>query len=368
MSLSVESEWTNYTIPELKDKSNNQQYQDNMLPFPYEIRNVDANLNMQLMKDFSGERTGFVEVGPKKWVFPSGYTKAAQSIYNFKLRSDDVFVATFPRSGTTWTQEMVWLLCNNLDFQTAAKVPLNDRFKFLEFSCFIHEKVKEEFLKENMANPEYYKIVQSIDNPRWETLTKSPERRFIKTHLPFSLLPPSLPQAGCKIIYVARNPKDVAVSFYHWNRSIRTQGFLGDFRKYWSYFHRNLQPWTPYWEHLKEGWNMRHEENILFIFYENMNKNLRQSIEKIAAFLGRSYSVEELDQLESYLQFDNFKNNKSVNLDLIKKLGIILKDEEPFVRKGKNGGWKDYFDNDIDAEANEWIEKNLIGTDLRFPA
>ncbi|KAH1025604.1 hypothetical protein HUJ05_010297 [Dendroctonus ponderosae] len=101
-------------------------------------------------------------------------------------------------SGTTWTQEMVWLLCNNLDFQTAAKVPLEDRFKFLEFSCFIHKKVKEEFLKENMANPEYYKIVQSIDNPSWETLTKSQERRFIKTHLPFSLLPPSLPQAGCK--------------------------------------------------------------------------------------------------------------------------------------------------------------------------
>lgn len=33
-----------------------------------------------------------------------------------------------------------------------------------------------------------------------------------------------------------------------------------------------LEPWTPYWEHIKEGWNMRHEENVLFIFYENMNK------------------------------------------------------------------------------------------------
>lgn len=55
MSLSVDREWTHHTIPDLKDKSNNQQYQDKMLPFPYEIRNVDENLNRQIMKDFSGK-------------------------------------------------------------------------------------------------------------------------------------------------------------------------------------------------------------------------------------------------------------------------------------------------------------------------
>lgn len=97
-------------------------------------------------------------------------------------------------------------------------------------------------------------------------------------------------------------------------------------------------------------------------------QNLRQSIEKIASFLETSYSVAELDQLESYLQFDKFKNNKSVNFDLMEKMGIVLKHEQPFVRKGKTGGWKNYFDGDIEAEANEWIEENLKETDLRFPA
>jgi len=42
-------------------------------------------------------------------------------------------------------------------------------------------------------------------------------------------------------VYVARNPKDVAVSFYHLNRLIKTQGYVGDFPRYWDYFERNLR-------------------------------------------------------------------------------------------------------------------------------
>jgi hypothetical protein len=44
-----------------------------------------------------------------------------------------------------------------------------------------------------------------------------------------------------QVVYVARNPKDVAVSFYHLNRLIRTQGYLGDFPQYWDYFEKNLR-------------------------------------------------------------------------------------------------------------------------------
>ena len=44
-----------------------------------------------------------------------------------------------------------------------------------------------------------------------------------------------------QVVYVARNPKDVAVSFYHLNRLIRTQGYAGDFPCYWNYFEKNLR-------------------------------------------------------------------------------------------------------------------------------
>jgi hypothetical protein len=53
-------------------------------------------------------------------------------LYNFESRSDDVWVATFPRSGTTLTQEMVWLIENDFDFVTAQKKTLGERFPFYE--------------------------------------------------------------------------------------------------------------------------------------------------------------------------------------------------------------------------------------------
>lgn len=67
----------------------------------------------------------------------------------------------------------------------------------------------EEFLQENMHDPEKYRLAQEIDRPGWEILAKTKERRFIKTHLPFSLMPPNLFKAGCKVstLYIAVNIK-----------------------------------------------------------------------------------------------------------------------------------------------------------------
>lgn len=63
--------------------------------------------------------------------------------------------------------------------------------------------------------------------------------RFIKTGLPLSLLPPNLLQTGCKIIYIARNPKDVAVSYYHFSRYLKIVDYPGDFLTFWNLFKSN---------------------------------------------------------------------------------------------------------------------------------
>lgn len=81
---------------------------------------------------FLGERDGFVQVGPSKYFFPQQFRENADNYYNFKGRSSDIWVSTFPRSGTTWTQEMVWLIGNNLDFYKAKNDYLTNRFPFFE--------------------------------------------------------------------------------------------------------------------------------------------------------------------------------------------------------------------------------------------
>lgn len=60
------------------------------------------------------------------------YYKYAERIRNFKVRDDDVWIVSYPKCGTTWTQEMVWLLGNRLDYETGSKVDLSERSPMIE--------------------------------------------------------------------------------------------------------------------------------------------------------------------------------------------------------------------------------------------
>lgn len=57
-----------------------------------------------------------------------------------QVRDNDVWIISYPKCGTTWTQEMVWMLGNNLDYETGSKVDLSDRSPFFEL---VHLNSKE---------------------------------------------------------------------------------------------------------------------------------------------------------------------------------------------------------------------------------
>lgn len=78
------------------------------------------------------EKNGFLKVGPKNFVMFSEYKKYAGRLYNFESRPEDIWVATFPRSGTTWMQELVWLIANKLDFSIAKREKLTKRVPYFE--------------------------------------------------------------------------------------------------------------------------------------------------------------------------------------------------------------------------------------------
>ena len=66
-------------------------------------------------------------------ILPQKYVdQDLERIKNMEIFEDDIWIVTFPKCGTTWTQEMIWMLHNNLDFETSSKVQLSDRFPFLE--------------------------------------------------------------------------------------------------------------------------------------------------------------------------------------------------------------------------------------------
>ncbi|KAF5283492.1 hypothetical protein FQR65_LT13880 [Abscondita terminalis] len=334
--------------------------------FPYEIKKLDPEENDKMLKLFTGERNSFLQVGPKKYLLPYGYAKAAEICYHFEVRPDDIWIVTYPRSGTTWTQELVWLLANNHDYDTAMKIPLVERFPFFEFTMCVDPEVKAEILKYNDDCKQNRDVVEEICTPAWETLRHQTGKRFIKTHLPFSLLPPNLLTSGCKVIYVARNPKDVMVSYYYLNKLFRTQGYEGDFAQHVDLFMKNLLTWSPYWSHLEEGWKLRNSKNFLFIFYEQMSRDLRCSIKKISNFLEKDVTEKQLERLEEHLKIENFRNNESVNSAFLSDVGVTRKNAEGFVRKGKTSSWKDDANAELIEKLDKWIEDNLKNTDMRF--
>lgn len=69
---------------------------------------------------------------PKPCMLVRKFHQFAERIRDFVVYPDDIWVLTYPKCGTTWAQEMIWLLANDLDYKTAKCVDINQRSPYLE--------------------------------------------------------------------------------------------------------------------------------------------------------------------------------------------------------------------------------------------
>jgi len=162
-----------------------------------------------------------------------------------------------------------------------------------------------------------------------------------------------------QIIYVARNPKDTAVSWFHHHKHIH--GYQGIKEDFVTAFVKDLMLYSPMNEHITEFWKIRDEPNILFLFFEDMKRNLDQEVKKTMKFLDKSYSQEEIDKLCKHLSFESIKVNKMINKEVELKKLMEASGKDPstkefsFVRKGQVGGYK----KELSVEENEMLDEYL---------
>ncbi|KAG8123911.1 hypothetical protein E2320_020046, partial [Naja naja] len=231
------------------------------------------------------------------------------SIESFEIQDDDIFLITYPKSGTVWTQNILSLIFYEGHRDGTENITLIDRIPWLEYNVF------------------------QVD------LTSRPSPRVICSHLPYYLVPKGLQNKRAKIIYVFRNPKDVLASMYHFHKISVTLETPKDFDTFLEKFLAGKVGNSLWLDHI-EGWCTHKDDfNILFLSYEEMKKDLRSSVLKICNFLGKELSEKEVDDVVDKATFDNMKMDARANYRFMPSDQIDFSKGD-FLRKGTIGDWK----------------------------
>jgi sulfotransferase len=210
------------------------------------------------------------------------FLKVAEKKKFFKVYEDDVFVCSFPRSGTTMTQEMTWLIMNDFNFDLARSKILDKRSPTLEY---------DEVIQQVYGDGE---IVDSFE--------KLPRPRVIKTHLPIQLLPDDYWKKNPKTIYISRDVKDVVVSNYEMCKNLRN--YKNSIEEFVEDFMNDRVLSAPYREHVAGYKSL----NILNLTYEELTQKTEETIVKVADYLGKPVSDENVAKLLEHLKFDSMKS------------------------------------------------------------
>ena len=233
---------------------------------------------------------------------------------------DDIFLVSYPRSGNTWTR---FLLGNLID--------QNNPVTFSNIEARI---------------PEIY-------FNRDRVLRQLPRPRMLKSHESFQ---PHYP----RVIYIVRDPRDVAVSFYHHNVKARNipddypmvqfvpRFIAGEFDPKFGSWRDNVLSWTAV---------RKDDSRFLQLRYEDMKRDTAGVLATVVAFLNRG-SFRSIDSnpeaLRRTIELSSPENMRALEKQEASNWVLTkgTRSDKPFIRSATSGGWK----TQLDPESVEAIE------------
>jgi aryl sulfotransferase len=267
---------------------------------------------------------------------------------SFKFRHDDVVVATWAKSGTTWTQQ----IAAQLIFNGAEGIDVSTMSPWVDLR--IMPKA-------------------AIDGLEMQT-----HRRVLKTHLPVDALVFS-PKA--KYIYVGRDGRDAIWSLFNHHINA-TDAFFSAFNDcpgrqgpglergpndvhafYSRWFENDGAPYWSFWENIRSWWEIRHLPNVLLMHFSDMKRDLPGSIRRIAEFLEIEIDEKTFPKIVHHCSFDYMK----AHAEKVAPLGGVLWQggAQTFVNKGTNGRWRDTL-SAAEVEAYEAKARAELGSDCAW--
>ncbi len=222
-----------------------------------------------------------------------------------RVRPTDVFISSYPRSGTTLTQWILYLLSHEGE---ADPPHLTQVSPWFERSLAIGELTAGD-------------------------LERLPSPRVFKSHLPRHWLPD-----GARYVYVEREGLDVLVSYFHFYRAYL--GFSGTLDEFYERFMSGRLQYGSWFEHVAEWREHASDPDVLIVRYEDLLGDRKKSIQQIAAFLGWEPSERMIDRAVIESSFDAMKRRESVfdhATALLLERGVS---PQAFLRTGQRGGGK----------------------------
>jgi hypothetical protein len=233
-------------------------------------------------------------------------------------RDDDICIAAFMKSGTTWVQMIMYQLLTNG----------NMNFKHIYDVSYW---------------PENAYILPRVTSPT------SP--RLFKTHLPYDAVPRSYKG---RFIYVMRDGRDVAASLYHHFKSYYSPDCTFDDIFKWNFIMEGERNWFAF---TREWLSNRYRRKILYVRYEDMKADLERVLRRIITFCGLKVDENEFPRV---LKRSNFAFMKQHQQKFGEQPGYEMathpaKIYDNFIRKGEVGEGKQY----MSAEHEEYFEAQL---------
>ncbi|XP_074785934.1 sulfotransferase 2B1 [Athene noctua] len=262
--------------------------------------------------------------------------RGLEAAREFPVEDDDVFNVTYQKSGTVWMLEILSLIRSDGDPQWCQSVPNWDRGPWLE-------------------------TVLGLPRARG-----NPRPRLISSHLPVQLFPRAFFTSKAKVIYTVRNPKDVLVSLYHFARIFRPYRDPGSLEQFLEKFLEGDVPFGSWFEHVRGWLQLRGRENFFCISYEELQQDLRGSVQRLCAFLGRALSAAALDAVVANASFAAMSRNRMSNFSL-SPLFILDLRRGPFLRKGISGDWKNHLTPEQSDRFDRVYRERVAGLGVTFP-
>lgn len=264
------------------------------------------------------------------WFMKSYLETTQRVVESFKPNSQDIILASFPKTGTTWLKALIHCI-------THRKSPEDDNVDGGSPLLYDHPQELIPSLETNI-----YVRNQTAD----EVLKDSVKVRALATHIPYQILGDLVSSCDCKIVYVTRNPMDTLISLWHFvQKSKDIEDDPWELETAVDQFCRGIVPFGPYYDHVlayREE-SIKNPRKVFFVTYEELKENPKEGLKKLAEFLGFKFEteleVEEIVEMCSLETLSEQQRNRSIEMPE----GFALP-YSSFYRKGEVGDHMNYLD------------------------